>query len=177
MKQKILILAYPGTGKTFLAEHYSNVSDMEFQHYRWDYGEFKNLPLEELKGKKDFRKPNPAYPNNFFVDLKKEFNRSDIVLVPMATSILNEVSRLKDVRIILVIKEKEAFDDLIKIYKARNNSEEFIISRTNDFEKFYDIVKNSSYEKIFLNKDEHLSQAIQKIGLKLIEGKGYKNYK
>lgn len=174
--KKILILAYPGTGKTFLAEHYNNVSDMEFQHYRWDYGEFKHLPLEQLKGKKYIRKPNPNYPSNFFVDLKKEFNRSDIVLVPMATSILKEVTRLKNVRILLVIKEKDAFNDLIEIYKIRNNNEDFINSRTNDFEKFYKIVQDSNYEKIFLKKGEYLNQALQKMGINLIEGVGYKNY-
>ena len=52
MKQKILVLAYPGSGKTFPAENFENVSDLEFQHYRWDYGEHKNLPLEKLKGRK-----------------------------------------------------------------------------------------------------------------------------
>ena len=40
-KNKILILAYPGSGKTYLAENYKNVADLEFQHFRWDYGEYK----------------------------------------------------------------------------------------------------------------------------------------
>lgn len=51
MDKHILVLAYPGTGKTYIADNYEDVSDIEFQHYRYDYGNYKNLPLEQLKGR------------------------------------------------------------------------------------------------------------------------------
>ena len=86
MNQKILVLAYPGAGKTFLAENYKNVSDLEFQHYRWDYGENKNLPLEQLKGC-DKKSVKPEWPENFFKLLEEETSKTEIVLVPMATSL------------------------------------------------------------------------------------------
>lgn len=46
MKQNILVLAYPGSGKTFLAENFENVSDLEFQHYR---GTTANIKIFHLK--------------------------------------------------------------------------------------------------------------------------------
>lgn len=177
MKEKILILAYPGVGKTYIADNYNNVSDFEFQHYRYDYGKFKDLPLEELKGRRDIRTPNPEYPNNFIEALQEELNKRAIVLVPLATSILKELSKLKEVRIILAIKDKEAFADLERIYKDRNNDEDFIKHRREDFEKFYNIVEESSYEKIILAKGQYLDQALKLKGIEMLPGRGYKNYK
>ena len=41
MDKHILVLTYPGTGKTYIADNYEDVSDIEFQHYRYDYGNYK----------------------------------------------------------------------------------------------------------------------------------------
>ena len=178
MKQKILVLAYPGSGKTFLAENFENVSDLEFQHYRWDYGEHKNLPLEKLKGRKDLRTNNPDWPNNFFKLLDEELNKNNIILVPMATSLLERLEYLnsQNVRIIFAIPTRECFKDIIQTYKNRGNDEKFIENRKSDFEKFYDLVIKTKYEKIYIKKGEHLHEALQNIGIKFVKGKGYKNY-
>ena len=85
MKEKVLVLAYPGSGKTYLAENFKNVSDLEFQHFRWDYGENKNLPLEQLKGCEQ-KSVKQEWPNNFFEFLEQIIKKSEITLVPMATS-------------------------------------------------------------------------------------------
>ena len=178
MKQKILVLAYPGSGKTFLAENFENVSDLEFQHYRWDYGEHKNLPLEKLKGRKDLRTNNPDWPNNFFKLLDEELNKNNIILVPMATSLFERLEYLnsQNVRIIFAIPTRECFKDIIQAYKNRGNDEKFIESRKSDFEKFYDLVNKTKYEKTYIKKGEHLHEALQNIGIKFVKGKGYKNY-
>ena len=176
--QKILILAYPGLGKTWLAENYANVSDLEFQHYRYDYGEYKDLLLEQLKGRTDIRKPNLDYPQNFFIALEKAIDVGEIVCVPLATSlfgILDHLKNDKNVRIIMAIKE--SFGALEKEYKKRNNSNEWIERRSVDFDKFFEIVKNSKYEKLLVRENEHLRDAIERLGIELKKGKGYKNYK
>ena len=178
MKQKILVLAYPGSGKTYLSENFENVSDLEFQHYRWDYGEHKNLPLEKLKGRKDLRTNNPDWPNNFFKLLDEELNKNNIVLVPMATSLFERLEYLnsQNVRIIFAIPTRECFKDIIQAYKNRGNDEKFIESRKSDFEKFYDLVNKTKYEKIYIKKGEYLYEALQNKGIKFVKGKGYKNY-
>ena len=46
MKNKILILAYMGTGKTELERRYNNVIDLDFQDYKYIYDEsIRNLPV------------------------------------------------------------------------------------------------------------------------------------
>ena len=93
-KNKILILAYPGSGKTYLAENYKNVADLEFQHFRWDYGEYKNLSLEQLKGKKDIRTEKPNWLENFYEYIMKTFDKYPIISVPMSTSIIKILDKI-----------------------------------------------------------------------------------
>ena len=45
--EKILIMAYMGTGKTELEKGYENVVDFDFQDYKYIYDEkIRHLPLE-----------------------------------------------------------------------------------------------------------------------------------
>ncbi len=179
MKEKILILAYPGSGKTYLADNYNNVSDLEFQHYRWNYGEYKSLPLEQLKGRKDIRTNNPEWPNNFFEILDNEIEKRKLVLVPMATSLFEHAKYLqenKQVKIIFAIPTKRCFEDILEMYKKRGNNQKFIEDRKKDYLKFYDIVEKTEFDKLYINKNEHLSDAVAKQGIALEEGKGFKNY-
>ena len=177
-KDKVLVLAYPGSGKTYLADNFKNVSDIEFQHFRWDYGEYKTLPLEKLKGRKDIRTPRPDWPDNFFKQLEIELENNEIILLPMSTTMFDGLDRINraGVRIIFAMPRPEKFEELEKTFEKRGNSKEFIESRRNDFQKYYDITQNCPYEKVFIEKDEHLYDALTRIGIKFEKGKGYKNY-
>lgn len=179
MQQKILVLAYPGSGKTYLADNYENVSDFEFQHYRYDYGEYKHLPLEQLKGRTDIRTIKPDWPNNFFKALDNELKKGRIVLVPFATSLFEILDYLEEssgVRIILAIQDKNSLENILQCFRDRGNSEEFIERRRNDFQKCHDIVTNSKFEKAYINENEFLSDALSRLGIKFIKGRGVKNY-
>lgn len=177
--EKTLVLAYPGSGKTYLADNYCNVSDFEFQHYRYDYGKYKDLPLEQLKGRTEIRTDNPNWPDNFFVALEKELKKGLIVLIPFATSlleILNYLEKTHGVRVIFAIQDKNSFEKLAESFRLRGNSEEFIERRRNDFQKCHEIISNSRFEKVYINENEFLHDALLKIGIKFEKGKGYKNY-
>jgi len=179
MGQKILILAYPGSGKTYLADHYKNVSDFEFQHYRYDYGEYKHLPLEQLKGRTEIRTNNLDWPKNFFSALDEELKKDRIVLVPFATSlleILDYLEKSRDVRIIFAIQSKDSFETLAESFRSRGNSEEFIERRRNDFQKCHNIISNSRFEKVYIGEKEFLSDVLSKSGIKFNKGQGVKNY-
>lgn len=179
MEQKILVLAYPGSGKTYLADHYKNVSDFEFQHYRYDYGEYKHLPLEQLKGRTEIRTNNPDWPNNFFKALDNELQKGRIVLVPFATSLLEVLDYLEassGVRIIFAIQNKNSFEELAESFRNRGNSEEFIERRRNDFQKCHELISESRFEKAYIETNEFLEDSLSKLGVEFQEGKGVKNY-
>lgn len=180
MNEKVLVLAYPGSGKTYLADNFSNVSDFEFQHYRYDYGEYKHLPLEQLKGRTEIRTNNPDWPQNFFLALDQELNNGRIVLVPFATSLLEILTYLEEtqgVRIIFVIQRADSFEQLAESFRRRGNSEEFIERRRNDFQKCHDIISQSSFEKSYIAPNEFLSDALERLGISFVVGRGVKNYR
>ena len=179
MDKKILVLAYPGTGKTYIADNYADVSDIEFQHYRYDYGKYKNLPLEQLKGRVDIRKSNPKWPNNFYEFLEDELEKRKCVFVPMATSIfpiLDYLANEKNVRIIFAIQSKDSLNSMIEKFKQRGNSEEFIERRKEDFVKFHKLINEFNYEKFYIKKGEYLIDVLNKNGFNFDAGKGFKNY-
>lgn len=60
---KLLIMAYMGTGKTELENRRNNVVDFDFQDYKYIYDEsIRHLPLEQRKGSTNLRTENPDYP-------------------------------------------------------------------------------------------------------------------
>lgn len=177
---KVLVLAYPGSGKTYLADNYKNVSDFEFQHYRYDYGAYKHLPLEQLKGRTDIRTLNSEWPNNFFKALEEELQQGRVVLVPFATSLLEVVDYLEKAngtRIIFAIQAQETLDSVLQNFRDRGNSEEFIERRRNDFQKCHEIIAASRFEKVYIAENEHLSDALSRLGIPLEKGTGVKNYR
>jgi hypothetical protein len=179
MSEKILVLTYPGSGKTYLSDNYKNVCDFEFQHYRYDYGEYKHLPLEQLKGRTDIRTIKPDWPNNFFKALDIELQKGRIVLVPFATSLLEVLDYLetsKGVRIIFAIQAKESLENVFQNFRNRGNSEEFIERRRNDFEKCHEVISKSKFEKVYINENEFLSDALSRVGIEFEKGVGIRNY-
>ena len=179
MDKHILVLAYPGTGKTYIADNYEDVSDIEFQHYRYDYGKYKDLPLEQLKGRTDIRTQKKEWPNNFFNFLEKELEDKKCVFVPMATSIfpiLNHLSKEKNIRIIFAIQSEDSLNSMIETFQQRGNSKEFIERRKGDFIKFHKLIKELDYEKVYIEQSEFLIDALNKIGINFKQGKGFKNY-
>ena len=179
MEERVLVLAYPGTGKTYLADNFENVSDFEFQHYRYDYGEYKDLPLEQLKGRTEIRTIKPAWPDNFFEALDAEIQEREVVLVPFATSlleILDYLASTSNVRIIFAIQNRNSFENLAQSFRNRGNSEEFVERRRNDFQKCHDVIADSKFEKVYIEDDEFLYDALLKAGVVFREGVGVKNY-
>ncbi len=173
----VLVLAYPGSGKTYLADNYNNVCDLEFQHYRWDYGENDNLPMEQLKGC-EIKFVKPEWPENFFKLLKEKTAKPQVVLVPMATSLFPILDQLASsgVRVIFAIRDKDCVDEMVDIYRKRGNKEKFITDRKNDFQKFHDLTANCKFERAYIHKGEYLYDALARLGITFEKGKGYKNY-
>lgn len=179
MSEKILVLAYPGSGKTYLSDNYKNVCDFEFQHYRYDYGDYKHLPLEQLKGRTDIRTIKPDWPNNFFNALDIELQKGRIVLIPFASSLLEVLEYLETtegVRKIFAIQAKGSLESLLQNFRNRGNSEEFIERRRNDFEKCHEVIAKSKFEKVYINENEFLSDALSRVGVEFEKGVGIRNY-
>lgn len=181
MDERILILVYPGLGKTYTAEHFGNVSDFEQQHYMFIYDDdIKDLPLEQIKSDASRRKPNPDWPNNFVEAIDRELGRSEIVIttfIPKVYDALVNNAKYENTRIVLVVFDEDNFNELADRFRARGNTEEFVERRRLDFPRVIEQFNDAqNVEKIIINGGGYLSDALIAHGVNLRPGKGSKNY-
>lgn len=177
MRNKLLILAYMGTGKTELSNKYNNVVDLDFQNYKYIYDEsIRNLPLEQRKGANSLRSENPDYPNNFIEDMLKELDKGKIVVSPFIGHVFNSINnnqvkaKLKDTKIILVFPMPNDFNEYVERFKQRGNSEEFILRRKKEFASLIELFNNApnnEYEKIIIKPKQFLEEALIEYGIEL----------
>lgn len=173
---KLIILAYMGTGKTELEKKYKNVIDFDFQDYKYIYDEsISHLPLEQRKGNVSLRKENEDYPQNFLLDAIDLLNKNKIVVSPFIEHVYNAYnteffkSKINNVKIILVCPTFNNFEEYVQRFKNRGNGEEFIERRSKEFPSLIEIFNNSSFEKIIIKPGQYLSEALIEYGLKLEE--------
>jgi len=177
----ILVLAYPGIGKTYVADHYQNVIDFEHQHYIHIYDEdIRHQPLEQIKGQTSKRRPNPEWPNNYIGAIKEELKKGRMVItpfIPATYEVLTKKDLNQDVRIILAVFDKNNFEDLAKRYRIRNNTEEFIERRRLDFPNTIKLFEDAeNVEKVIVESGKYLADALIDYKIELKPGKGLKNY-
>lgn len=178
MKDKLLILAYMGTGKTELEYRYNNVIDLDFQDYKYIYDEtISHLPLEQRKGQTSLRTENSEYPRNFINAVLTELENGKIVVSPFIEHVFNAIdsddfkSKAKNIRIILSFPMSNNFEEYVDRFRKRGNGEEFI-SRRKEFASLIDLFDKASdddYEKIIIKPNQFLSEALTEYGIDLKE--------
>lgn len=173
--EKILVMAYMGTGKTELANRYESVIDFDFQDYKYIYDEsIRHLPLEQRKGSTNLRKENPDYPQNFIQDAIQELNLGKIVISPFIEHVYKAYDSLDfrknvdNIRIILVFPREDNFLEYVERFKKRGNNEEFIERRRVEFPSLVTLFNEASeYEKILIKPGQYLEDALIEYGINL----------
>lgn len=183
--EKILIMAYMGTGKTELEKGYENVVDFDFQDYKYIYDEkIRHLPLEQRKGNIDLRTENKDYPKNFLEDALKLLEEGKIVVSPFIEHTFKAYDsddfkeKIKDVRVILACPERDNFSEYKERFRARGNSEKFIERRKNEFNTLMNIFDSADdYEKVIVKPEKYLSDTLLEYGINLNPINNEKTYK
>lgn len=173
--ERLLIMAYMGTGKTELENRYDNVIDFDFQDYKYIYDEsIRHLPLEQRKGSTNLRTENPDYPENFLADAVKLLNEGKIVVSPFIEHVFkaydsfNIASQVENLRTILVCPTRDNFDEYVERFKKRGNSDEFIARREKEFSSLVDLFEQTNnYERIIIKYGQYLSEALEENGISL----------
>ena len=162
-KPAVVISGFSGTGKTFLAEKYLNVLDLESSPFFWDYSQTnQDCDIEKLKGS-DNRKRNSNYPQNFIDEIKRNMNRYDYILV--WANVDEAVPYYKKHNIVIdtyLIPSIEALEEYFDRYRQRGNTEEYlkvVLDRYNlQFGRCHEISKNI----VILEKGETLESYLIK---------------
>ena len=173
--ERLLIMAYMGTGKTELENRYDNVIDFDFQDYKYIYDEsIRHLPLEQRKGSTNLRTENPNYPENFLTDAIKLLNEGKIVVSPFIDHVFkaydssNIALQVENLRIILVCPTRDNFEEYVERFKKRGNSDEFIARREKEFSSLVDLFEQANnYERIIMKPGQYLSEVLEENGISL----------
>lgn len=184
-KEKILILAGSGTGKTTAAALYKNVTDIDTINYMFKYSkkhygklsseDFKNLINGWLTSPADYPKGSIKQkkllgPLKLFFAINKAM-KNNIVLVPLIPDTFKGMkSVFKKHRKILVFPEKEIFEEYANRFRARGNDENFIKVREADHNAVWELLEaEHGFETIVLKQGEFLTDALKKMNTVLIE--------
>ena len=174
-KEKILIFAYVGAGKTEAEKRYKNVIDLESHDYIYTYDKsIAHWPLEKRKGNANLRTINPEYPTNFINATLLALETGKLVLTTFVEHAFNSLtseefkSQAPDVRVILVCPEYNNFEEYADRFRARGNSENVVVRRRTEHDLTMNLFKNAkSYEKIIIQPGQFLDDALIKYGIKL----------
>ena len=91
---KNIVLAFPGSGKTYLVKKYKNIADNDFCYFKFLYDkpaiEMTDEELESKKGNKDIERDNPEYPQNLINATFECLNQGKVVLIPLSKGTYND---------------------------------------------------------------------------------------
>jgi len=177
VKEKILVLAYMGSGKTEAEKRYSNILDIDFQDFKFIYDKsIAHLPLEQRKGNVALRSENPAYPSNWIdAVLQKLAAEETIIVAPFIEHVFRAVDSVEfktkghDVRVVLAVPSRDNFEEYVERFRSRGNGEEFIERRRTEWPRLLDLFETTKdYEKIVLMSGKFLDGALSGHGIRLV---------
>ena len=172
--EKILVLAYVGTGKTEMTKRYDGIFNPSSDDYRYTFD--KDISIEQRKSDPN-RVENPDFPGNFIKVVSEGLENNNMVVLALTQKLfpLYESKEFKDkvkgARIILACPHKDSFGEYEKLFKTRDNSETFIENRRKEFPFIVDLFENAQgYEKVVVQQSgqyKYLDGALIKHGIKL----------
>jgi hypothetical protein len=181
MEQKVLIFAFPSTGKTFTSQNFKNTCDFELLYYIFKYNkDVLHLPIDQHKGRSDIRERRSDFPQNYIKALKEELEKDRIVITPFMMQsllVLEETDFDNETRIIVVTHDEDDFQTLEKRLRSRGNSDEFVELCRERLPELNKRVKElPNIEIIVLSGEKFLTEALIDLGIPLIPGAGVDNY-
>jgi hypothetical protein len=167
-KNRIIVLAYVGTGKTETAKLYDGVWNPSSDDYRYVWDE--SISHEKRKGSPN-RIENSEFPNNY-INAVSEHVGKVLILLPLTEKLFplydseEFKSKMKGARMILACPSEDGFKTYEERYIARGNSETFIENRRKEFPFIMDKFENAQgYEKVTVH--QYLDTALINHGIEL----------
>lgn len=161
-RKGIVVSAFAGTGKSFLAKHYENVVDLDSGNYKFIYDESDDIPLEARKAMKKYEL-QPEWPQNYFDAILQNIERYEIVLVTFSQEV-KDFLYARGIDLYYFMPDASAWEIIERRLRERANNERFIeILKA----RFYCEVDYAGKDlrKMSLGNDEFLEQALMRNGL------------
>ena len=165
MQKKLIIAGFAGIGKTYLANKYKNVIDLESSKFVYDYSNMSQIDYEKLKGTKN-RTLNKEFPQNYIDAIRSSIEKFDVILIWLKLEML-PLYEENSIDYIICYPSEEAFKEYKIRYIQRGNNEAWINHVTEAHTKYINALRENKHPKIVLEKGETLESYLLKQGYNL----------
>ena len=155
----IVVAAFSGTGKTWIAERYNSVADVDLGSYRFVYDESEDIPFEARKCMKVYQ-IQPEWPQNYLDAIIGAAEINDLVLV-------THCPEIESVMDYYFLPNMSGWKNLSGRLTTRGNNERFIDMCRGKLEGDLGKTHDAKYKKVILGDDEFLESAL--ISTKLLD--------
>ena len=162
----MIIAAWPGTGKSFLGNRYKNILDAETTFYQYIIDKKMNR-IEFEKQKETNRKINDEWPNNYIDYLSKNYNKFDLILIPLIPDILNYLEN-NNINFLIVAPKAHLKHEYKQRYNDRGNNKRYIDNILNNWNNGQKLIKKYKANKIYLDKNQYLIDVINRLNINLV---------
>lgn len=164
------IVASPGIGKSYLCDNYKNFADLDEVRLRCRYFVPENITREELESTKGNRSFNKR--PNFKELLSKTLNDlllSDVTLIASPHPELIDFLIINNIKYCFVYPSISTKPEMIKRWKERGNTEEFIETNSKNIDIWYEqnIADTRPAVHYEIKTNEFLADVVAKAGAKL----------
>lgn len=155
----MIIAAYAGCGKTFLARNWDRCTEVNSM----SYARFlDDQEYEDESCKADLRHTrNPLYPYNMIPDILKTEQKYPFVVIPADVRLINLLQRKYKRRVVTAVPDISLQEEYRQRYLARGNTRWFCrLFADRMQERIEAIKKEARVPSITLNSNEYLSDYI-----------------
>lgn len=172
-KKAIIIAAFAGSGKSYVAKKYDNVLDLESTYFKWENKGLEHLSVEERKGV-TARTLNKEWPDNYIKEIMTQQDNYDIIFIAPPHALLKAEGIANyffenDIGFYIARPKNTAIKNIEERLRARGNNEDFINQVKKYSPAFIKEFSKPKYKSIIINDDEYLEDAL--LRLKFLEPK------
>ena len=157
----MIVSAFSGAGKTYLASKYKEIIDLESMNYHWIYPkELENVD-QETKKRNNNRTVNPNWPENYLNDIVKYNSEGKLVLINGADWIIQYL-RKSGYRCLNVYPDISQKTEYLNRYRQRGNNKDYIQFWDSHFEE-YIAKKTKEKDDIVMKPGEYLEDTLESL--------------
>jgi hypothetical protein len=142
-----VISAFPGTGKSYLANKHDDVLDLDSHNYTSGH-----TPDGKVR--------NPDFPSNYISAIEGQLGKWSILLVSPHAEVIKGLSE-KDIEITLVYPDRKLKSEYIERFRKRGSSEAFISPLDSYWDDFLDQLEQlEDCRHVVLKQGQYLSDVL-----------------
>ena len=164
-KKPIVISAWICAGKTYLTEKYDSVTELPSGDYKYILTDEQKAVVNKESLKSTQREISPAWPTNYYDAILEEVRKGGYSIILIAPCMPFEEMRKYGIDFMLAYPDPSCKDEYMRRARDRGANEDFVQRVENQIATDYKDFLNQPNDKITLQPNEYLEDALIREGL------------